>query len=200
MKKQIKIVYIDGDSKYRKKVKGTFAEKGYKWVLCCNGEEGLDRIYEVHPDIVIVDYFLSDITAEEVYTQFLLDSRFKSIKTIPFIGLTSNGEKEGLYNLGFNGCLGKPFRPKELAEFIEDVIVSNGLKLQEINYWETIRKSKDFLERLVESSVDSIITTDDKGIITFCNGAAEEMLEYSFEEIVGQRVSSFLENGNSELI
>jgi PAS domain S-box-containing protein len=53
---------------------------------------------------------------------------------------------------------------------------------------------------VVESSTDSMITTDKKGIITYCNRASEEMLGYGFEELVGRRVSEFLEGGATELL
>jgi len=74
------------------------------------------------------------------------------------------------------------------------------LKIEEIHFWETIREARDFLERVVESSVDSIITTDTKGIITYCNRASEEMLGYCFEEMIGKRVTHFLQKESSEML
>jgi PAS domain S-box-containing protein len=121
---------------------------------------------------------------------------------IPFIIMTENGEidRSKLYNLGFSACLGKPFSSRELIEFVEDVLVSHQIKMEEIYCWETIREAKDFLERVVESSVDSIMTTDIKGIITYCNHASEEIMGYRFEEMIGKRVSQFLVKGSSELL
>ena len=96
--------------------------------------------------------------------------------------------------------MGKPFNSKELNEFVEDVLVSHQIKMEEVRFWETIHEAKDFLERVVESSVDSIVTTDRRGIITYCNRASEEILGYSFEELVGKRISQFLEKGPTELL
>ena len=202
MNKEIKIIYIDSDRRYRKRIKRIFSNRGYQCILCRDGSEGLQRIAREEPDAVIVDYFLSDFSGEEVYTRFLTDSSFRSLKSIPFIVLTNNGkvDKSKLYNLGFSACLSKPFRPGELIEFVDDVLVSHQLKMEEVHFWETIREAKDFLERVVESSIDSIVTTDNKGKITYCNGACEEMLGYSFEELVGQRVTRFFMGGTSELL
>lgn len=202
MKKKKKIIYIDSERRYRKRAKNAFAKAGYSCVLCHDGVEGLQRIEREDPDVVIVDYSLSDITGEEVYTRFLTDSRFLSMRDIPFISLITNGrvDKSKLYSLGFSACLIKPFRINELIEFVEDVIVSNQLKVEEIHFWETIREARDFLERVVESSTDSMVTTDKKGIITYCNRASEEMLGYGFEELVGRRASEFLEGGATELL
>jgi PAS domain S-box-containing protein len=202
MKPRRKIVYIDSDTKYIKKANSTFSKNGNEWIICHTGVEGLKNILKKKPDAVIVDYILSDISGEEVYTRFLTDPKYRSIKDIPFIALTNNGnvDKSRLYRLGFSACLGKPFSARKLFEFVEDVIVSHKFKLEEIYFWETIRKSRDFLERLVESSVDSIITTDSRGIINYCNGASEELLGLTFEELIGKRVSHFLKNGDSELL
>ena len=202
MENKIKIVYIDGDERYREKAGAAFHKSGYRCLLCCTGLESLDQMEEEKPDVVVVDYFLPDISGEEVYTRFLTDARFSEIKDVPFIALTNNGkvDKSKLYSLGFSACLSKPFRIRELLDFVEDVLVSHQLKMEEVHYWETIRQGKDFLERVVESSADAIITTDTNGVVTYCNRASEELLGIGFEEIVGKRVNVFLSGGSSELM
>jgi PAS domain S-box-containing protein len=196
------VVFIDGDSDYRRKAETTLKNGPFECKLCSEGVEGLSCIAASNPDVVVVDYFLPDISGEELYTRFLMDKRFKGKREIPFIVLTKNGgtNRSHLYSLGFSACLSKPFGSNELIEFIEDVIVTHQLKMEEIYCWETLREAKDFLERVVESSVEAIVTTNMKGIITFCNRAAEDMFGYPFEELVGKRVSRFMEKGNSDLL
>lgn len=202
MNDRCKIVYIDDNRKYQERAQNVFMKRGYQCTLCSNGEEGLKTIFKEKPDVVITSVKLPDYTGEEVYTRFITDVRSKKITNIPFIILTENGEisRSKLYNIGFSACLAKPFRAKELLEFVEDVIISHQIKMEEIYCWETIREAKDFLESVVESSIDSIVTTDNRGIITYCNRASEEMLGFSFEEVVGKRASTFLLKGNSELL
>ena len=201
-KKIKKIVYIDNDKRSRKKIDGVLVGNGYRCFFCDNGKEGFEKILKENPDLVIINYALPDFTAEEFYTQFLTDYKYQPFKHIPFILLTNNGKlnRSRYYGLGFSACLGKPYSVKELIEFVEDVFASHQIKMEETQFWTTIHEAKDFLERVVESSIDSIITTDRKGIITYCNHASEEMLGYSFEEMVGKRVSKFLADGPSELM
>jgi PAS domain S-box-containing protein len=167
-----------------------------------HGSTGLDKILQEKPDAVIVDYFLDDITGDELYTRFLMDPRFREIRNTPFILLTNNGkvDKTEMYNLGFSACLNKPFRSKELFEFIEDVLVTHQMKMKEVEFWETIRESKNFLEKVVESSVDSILTTDRRGVVTYCNRACEDLLGYRFDELIGLRVDALLEKQSTELL
>ena len=59
-------------------------------------------------------------------------------------------------------------------------------------------KTKDFLENIVQSSVDAILTTDPKGRITFLNRAFEEMVGRSRENIIGLPIHQFYLNGLHE--
>jgi PAS domain S-box-containing protein len=202
MKKETKILFIDGEQRYRNKAKMAFVKSKYRCLLGRNGTEGLRKLKKDQPRVVVVDYFLSDMTGEDLYTRYLSETGFSTYEDIPFIALTTNGkvDKSKLYSLGFSACLSKPFRSKELFEFVEDVLMSHHQKMEEAQFWNTIREAKDFLERVVESSVDAIITTDYKGNITYCNRACEELFGYHFEELVGRRVSHFLQGRSSELL
>ena len=48
-----------------------------------------------------------------------------------------------------------------------------------------IKETRDYLESIFEASVDGIIVTDYKGVITRVNSAALRMLGYSKEELIG---------------
>lgn len=196
------ILYVDNDDWYQQKAEYALNKAGYKSVFCTTGAEALKIISEMDPDLVVVDYNLSDFSGEELYSAYLISKDYTIGKNIPFISMSQNGnvDKSQLYGLGFSGCLSKPFRSKDLIEFIEDSLVSHQLKIEEVQFWETIRESKDFLERVVESSVDAIVTTDTKGFVTYCNQASEELFGYDFDEMIGERISTFLVNGSSELL
>ncbi len=58
-----------------------------------------------------------------------------------------------------------------------------------------LRETKEFLENIMESSVDGIVTTDLKGKITYLNRAIEEMLAYRKKELLGQHISCLYVSG-----
>jgi PAS domain S-box-containing protein len=197
-----KILFIDGDEKYRRTAESALNHGLYDCRHCGNGEDGLESIAVSMPDVVIVDVQLEDMTGEEFYMRFLMNPRFKANRDVPFIVLTRKGDRNRshFYNLGFSACLSKPFNANELIEFVEDVLVSHQLKMEEVNCWETIREAKDFLERVVESSAEAIVTTNTVAVVTYCNRAAEEMFGVPFEDIVGKRVGNFMANGSADLL
>jgi PAS domain S-box-containing protein len=54
---------------------------------------------------------------------------------------------------------------------------------------EEIREARDFLDAIVESSADAIVTVDLEGKITFWSKGAEELYGYKAEEIIGKPVA-----------
>ncbi len=77
------------------------------------------------------------------------------------------------------------------VEIIRDITVRKKLERE-------LRETKEFLENIMESSVDGILTTDLKGIITYQNRAMEEMLGYQREEVLGRHISHLYTRGIQE--
>jgi PAS domain S-box-containing protein len=61
-----------------------------------------------------------------------------------------------------------------------------------------LRETKEFLENVLESSVDGIVTADLDGNITYLNRAMEEILGYERNVIMGRHVSSIYVRGMEE--
>jgi PAS domain S-box-containing protein len=61
-----------------------------------------------------------------------------------------------------------------------------------------LRETKEFLENIMESSVDPIVTTDLRGKITYLNRACEELFQYRKEELLGEHISKVYVRGIQE--
>lgn len=73
-------------------------------------------------------------------------------------------------------------------EIIRDITLRKSLEKE-------LRETKEFLENIMESSVDGIVTTNLKGQITYLNRAMEEMLKYPREEMAARHISNFYGKG-----
>ncbi|MEM2983172.1 MAG: PAS domain S-box protein [Candidatus Bathyarchaeia archaeon] len=58
-----------------------------------------------------------------------------------------------------------------------------------------IRKIKDFLQKIVENSVDGIVTTDIHGRITFCSQGMRDISGYEPHDIIGRPIKDFYGRG-----
>lgn len=77
---------------------------------------------------------------------------------------------------------------KGFVEIVRDITRRTALEKE-------LRGTKEFLENIMESSADGIVTTDLKGKITYMNRAMEEMLGYLKTEYLGKHISTFYVRG-----
>lgn len=64
-----------------------------------------------------------------------------------------------------------------------------------------LTKTKDFLERVIESSVDAIISADMEGLVLLFNRAAERIYGYDAREVVGvMKIRDLYPSGSAEQI
>ncbi|MBN2062630.1 MAG: Cache 3/Cache 2 fusion domain-containing protein [Deltaproteobacteria bacterium] len=74
------------------------------------------------------------------------------------------------------------------VEIVRDISRRKNLEKQ-------LRETKEFLENIMQSSVDGIITTDMKGKITYVNKALEDMTGISRDKLLNQHVSTIYVRG-----
>jgi PAS domain S-box-containing protein len=116
-------------------------------------------------------------------------------------------EAEGLveYQMERNRKDGSRFQANAIVTTLQD---SSGKTLgfleiarditEKLRLEKELRETKDYLENIVQSSVDAIVTTDPKGRITFVNRAMEEMVGVAQKEMIQQPISHFYLEGISE--
>lgn len=63
---------------------------------------------------------------------------------------------------------------------------------------ENEKRAKDFLESIIDRSLDLIVVTDFQGRVTFANKAAEEMLGIPQNELLGKEMAEFYLGGREE--
>jgi len=58
-----------------------------------------------------------------------------------------------------------------------------------------LKSSKDFLENILASSIDAVVTTDTKGYVTYANRAFKELVGLRGHQIIGKHISIYYEDG-----
>jgi two-component system, OmpR family, response regulator VicR len=97
--------------------------KGYVVSGANGGEEGLNKIRETRPDLVLLDLMMSDLGGWEVYQQMKAD---EELKVIPVIIVTAKVQKIdqvlGLRIAQVDDYISKPFSPADLIKRVEKVL------------------------------------------------------------------------------
>ncbi|MDA7444188.1 phosphate regulon transcriptional regulator PhoB [Candidatus Pelagibacter bacterium] len=103
-------------------VKYNLEKEGYKVSSSDNGNEGIEDIKRLFPDLVLLDWMLPDFSGVEICKILKKEKKFKEI---PIIMLTAKGEDEdkikGL-NSGADDYITKPFSFPELLARIKALL------------------------------------------------------------------------------
>ena len=117
--KQNRLLIIDDDQRLLDALALYFDKQGYQVFTASEGSEGLRQLYQVHPDLVILDIMLPHIDGWKVC------ERIRMMTNVPIIMLTARGQEadrvKGL-EMGADDYVAKPFSLRELAARVEAVL------------------------------------------------------------------------------
>lgn len=103
-----------------------FRAEGYDTEAAYNGEEGLEKVKEYTPDLIVLDIMMPKIDGYEVCQRLKSDEQ---TKYIPVLMLTAKGDVEykvrGL-DIGADDYLGKPFDYKELSARVRSLLTTKA--------------------------------------------------------------------------
>ncbi len=103
---------------------------GYEVLSASNGSEAYDIASEEKPDIIVTDYQMPVMSGLELIEKLWENPETKDI---PVIMLTARGfaiDQQQREQLNIADCLSKPFSPKELLRYIEDVLYAHSVAHQ----------------------------------------------------------------------
>ncbi len=141
------------------------------------GEEVINKSIELSPDLVLMDIKLKG-SIDGIQAAEYIHSELK----IPVIFVTAFSNETTL-NLAKNttpyGFILKPFREKVLLSVIE-------ISLYKSEIDKKLMENEQFLHTTLNSVGDSILTTDNNGLVTYINPTAEHLTAWKLKEAVGQ--------------
>ncbi len=117
-----KVLVIDDSAVLRNIIVFNLKKAGYEIEQAVDGMDGMDKIREFKPDMIVLDIMMPRLDGFGVLEE---KSKDDDIKAIPVIVLTAKGgeeDKEKALSLGVIGVLTKPFSPKQLINSVKQVI------------------------------------------------------------------------------
>ena len=97
-------------------------EDKYKVYTAGNGVEGLKKVKQHHPDIVVTDQMMPEMTGTEMMTAMRNDFNISHIPVIILTAKTDDEAKLNAINLGANAYITKPFNKEYLVARIEQLL------------------------------------------------------------------------------
>ncbi len=112
------ILYIEDNFHNRRLVRKVLVSRGYNVEEAADGVEGLQKVRDLHPDVVLLDISLPRMDGIEVVKRIRSD---ESIKDVPVIALTASamaGDRERFLAAGCDDYLSKPVRMVTLLKMV----------------------------------------------------------------------------------
>jgi DNA-binding response OmpR family regulator len=130
MPKQTKILVIDDDPDVHTVVKKILEPKSYEVVSAYDGNEGLSKVVEERPDLIILDVIMPGKHGFDVCHELKTDEKYHFFSNIPVLMLTVYPEDREKMHLSMRegmmmeaeDYLQKPIDPEELAKRVEDLL------------------------------------------------------------------------------
>lgn len=118
-----KVVCIEDELEMIELVKLILGRNKFDVVGAVGGQEGLDRISETKPDLVLLDLMMPEMDGWEVYQKMKAS---EDMRDIPVIVVTAKAQSIdrvlGLHIARVNDYITKPFGPQELLDSVERVL------------------------------------------------------------------------------
>jgi DNA-binding response OmpR family regulator len=115
-----KILIVDDEIDLVKGLAIILESKGYEAVLAYDGEEGIKKVKEESPDLIILDIMMPKMDG---YTFVKKIKANKSTKKMPIIILTAKDKMKDLFEIeGIKDYVVKPFKNEDLLGRIEKLL------------------------------------------------------------------------------
>ena len=130
MEKKTKVLVIDDDPTIQTTVKKVLESKAYQVVSALDGDEGLEKVIEENPDLIILDVIMPGKHGFDVCKELKTDPRYYFFSHIPVLMLTIYPDDREKMHLSMRegmameaeDYLHKPFDPSELAKRVDDLL------------------------------------------------------------------------------
>ncbi|MCF4966380.1 hybrid sensor histidine kinase/response regulator [Nostoc sp. CMAA1605] len=176
-----RILVVEDEVIVARTITSQLSQLGYTVIgTASSGKVAIAKALETRPELVLMDIILKgemDGIDTASYIREYLD--------IPVIFLTAYGDDHTLQRAKITqpfGYIVKPFTSKDLRIAIEIGILKHRLERD-------IRENRDKLATLLNSISDAVIATDDQGLITFMNPAAEALTGWNRQDAIGEDVA-----------
>ncbi len=190
-----RILVVDDEESIRNLMRMTLELDGYKVSTAADGPTALDIFEKENPEVVLLDVRLPGMSGIEI-----LD-RMKAInQDAEVIIITGHGDmdmaveclrkqasnfltkpvSEELLSLSLKGSLERVALKKKIRQYTRNL----EILVREANV--ELERAYQFRENIIENSPDAIVCVRKGGEIIIFNSAAEKLLSYKKEEVIGK--------------
>jgi CheY-like chemotaxis protein len=120
------IVVIEDQPVLASAYRNKFQSEGFIVEVALDGEQGLDLITRIKPDLVLLDMHLPKLSGLEILKRVRSDQQFQELPIIVFSNLTKPGAVEEAWQAGATKVLSKfNTSPKRVLESVQSILATD---------------------------------------------------------------------------
>lgn len=114
------VLVIDDEFAIAELLEAVLAEHGYRVVTAANGRQGLDRLAELRPDLVLVDFMMPILDGPGMVRAMREDPTLRSVPIIVMSAVAEAAARDRLD--GYAAFVQKPFRIARILQLAVSLI------------------------------------------------------------------------------
>jgi len=127
------VVIIEDNERNMRLMRLLLRPQGYTLHEATSGQEALDLLRVIVPDIILVDIQLPDIDGLEITRQLRQDPRFASTPIVALTAYAMPGDRELFLRAGCSGYVAKPIDtrvfPSIIAAYLAPTLAPDGAQM-----------------------------------------------------------------------
>jgi Response regulators consisting of a CheY-like receiver domain and a winged-helix DNA-binding domain len=115
------VLVVDDDEVIRQLIAVNLTLEGFQVETATDGQDCLDRVGEVRPDVITLDVMMPRLDGWVTATRLRDDENTKHIKVVLITARAQEEDRKRGLGIGVDAYLTKPFDPEELIQVVRDL-------------------------------------------------------------------------------
>ncbi len=116
------LLIVDDEDGVRSLVRMTLDSDNYRILEACDGSEALTVARESHPDLMLLDVMLPDLSGIEICRELKGDPAMGSTSIVMLTAKAQRSDVDEAEGAGADGYFTKPFSPIALMRKVESIL------------------------------------------------------------------------------
>lgn len=164
MKKNAKVLIVEDDHRNLRLMEAILLPLGYDVIMARDGEEALEKVREMPPDLILLDIIMPKIDGFEVARRLKEEEETKIIPIVMVTALRDVENRVKALEVGADDFISKPVERTELKARIQSLLkikayndhLRDYQKELEVEVTQRTKQLKKALERIKAASLDTI--------------------------------------------
>ena len=113
-----RVLVIDDETVVGTILRYAFDVDGHETVVAGSGSTGIEMARSEHPDVIVLDLMMPDVTGYDVLEVLREDNDTKDLPIVVLTAVTMQRERDRCLSKGADAVLIKPFDPRDVAQAV----------------------------------------------------------------------------------